>query len=76
MKTKDFNRYSYTELKNKATAANATQEDIDTLGAWFEEYGTEYWNGECFAIDATRSLFPIYDIHSEDEIEIAHYQIR
>ena len=38
-----MSRYDYEELKNKALAQNATQEDINTLGEWFEQYGGNYW---------------------------------
>ena len=75
MKTKYFNRYSYKELLKTATAAGATQEDIDTLGAWFEEYGTEYWNGEYCDADGAR-LFPVYKENEDGEFEVAGYEFR
>ena len=45
MKTKSFTRYSYADLYAAATAPNAEQIDIDTLGAWFERYDWHDWNG-------------------------------
>lgn len=51
MKTKYYNAYSFAELHAAATASGATQEDIDTLGAWCAEYG-DCWNGECYDASA------------------------
>lgn len=51
--------YRYMELFNKATAAGATQADINNLGEWFEMFGMQYWNGEYFDADEFR-LYPVY----------------
>ena len=52
-------RYSYNDLLAKATSENATQEDINNLGNWFERYGREDWNGEYYDADGKR-LFPVF----------------
>ena len=71
--------YDYQELKEKALSVNATQEDIDNLGDWFERYGDRYWNGEYFTVDNNR-LYPIYkrvdDDELEEQYEIVGYEIR
>lgn len=36
--------YDYQELKEKALSTDATQEDINNLGEWFEWYDNSYWN--------------------------------
>ena len=71
-----MSRYDYEELKNKALAQNAVQEDIDALGKWFEQYGVEYWNGEYYEIDSNNRLLPMYKQIDEDEFEIVGYEIR
>lgn len=73
MKTNKFNEYSYEDLRDKAWARDATQIDVDTLGAWFEEYGDCYWNGECYNVDGM-NLFPVYKHDEErDQDEITGY---
>ena len=74
METNYFNRYSYKELFHAATGAGATQKDIDTLGAWFAEYGASYWNGECYDADGWR-LFPVY-AENDGEFEVVNYEFR
>lgn len=77
MTTKHYDYYSYQELSKKALSANAKQVDIDTLGAWFESYGSAYWTGECYKIDAAHLLFPVYSEPNEDgDFEIVGYEIR
>ena len=49
----------YQELEHKALSADATQEDANRLGKWFELYGESYWNGEYYNVDDTHRLFPI-----------------
>lgn len=66
-----MNRYNFTELRERATAPNAHQGDVNALGEWFEAYGSEFWNGECYDASlpgeptGSRSLYPIYG--DEDE---------
>ena len=54
-----MNRYKYSELLQKATRKNATQEDVDRLVEWFQQYGDQYWNGEYFDADGYQ-LRPVY----------------
>lgn len=68
-------RYDYEELLMKAMAETATQNDIDQLGKWFEQYGDNFWNGEVFTIDESHDLKPIYIEVNEDEYELSHYEI-
>lgn len=70
--------YQYETLKAAALAPNATQDDINALGEWFQQYGMYYWNGESFEIDETTSIFPIC-AHEEDEygcFPLLRYEIR
>lgn len=55
----------YQELEHKALSTDATQEDINALGKWFELYGDSYWNGEFYDVDGRHQLLPI-DIEDED----------
>lgn len=76
MNTHDFNRYSYYELRAKATAPDAEQIDIDTLGEWFAFYGSDYWNGEYYDADGLR-LFPVVVWNENTEQgEIERYEFR
>lgn len=55
----------YQELEKAALSADATQEDINALGKWFELYGESYWNGEFYDVDGAHQIRPI-DIEDED----------
>ena len=65
--------YDYNELKEKALAFNATQEDINALGEWFSRHGMSHWNGECFYVDADHNLYPIHKEIGYDEYEVVGY---
>lgn len=54
------NYYAYQELREKAFGADATQEDINALGEWFEQHGMRYWNGESYDVGQGYNLYPIY----------------
>lgn len=75
-----MSRYDYEELKNKALSTEATQEDINALGEWFEQYGYRYWNGECFVIDEDYDLYPILAKNTDESVEDCYdtigYEIR
>lgn len=72
-------RYDYDELKNKALSAEATQEDVNALGEWFEQNSSD-WNGEYYEIDTYNRLYPIYaentDESTEDSYDVVGYEIR
>ena len=74
-----MNKYDYEELKEKVLSAKATQEDINNLGEWFEQYGDRYWNGEYYSVDNNR-LYPMYrridDDELEEQYEIVGYEIK
>lgn len=55
----------YKELEKKALSADATQEDINRLGKWFELYGERYWNGEYYRVTEDVRIVPV-DIEDED----------
>lgn len=64
-------RYDYLELREKALAPDATQEDIKALAEWCIQ-NWQFWNGEFYDISAdgepsgSLGLYPIYD-EKEDE---------
>lgn len=68
--------YEYEELKNKALSADATQEDVNALGEWFECFGGRYWNGECYSVENGIHLYRIEEEVDEDEWEIKGYELR
>lgn len=78
METRTYNRYSYQELADKALKHGAEQIDIDTLGAWFEHYGTVYWNGEFFEIDSAHRLYPVAEMvdPETEDWRVVRYEIR
>ena len=68
--------YDYEELKNKALSTDATQDDINALGEWFEQYGDRYWNGEYFSVENGIRLYRIEKEVDEDEFEITGYELK
>lgn len=70
-----ISEYDYSDLRAKATATGATQSDIDNLGAWFERYGSTYWNGEHYDADGIE-VHPKHKQITDDEFEITGYEIR
>ena len=69
----DSGCYNYKEICEKALASDATQEDINALGEWFERYGRSGWNGECWTVDAYHDLYPIYKEIGYDDYEVVGY---
>lgn len=69
----DSDCYNYKEICKKALAFNATQEDINALGEWFERYGRSGWNGECWTVDAYHNLYPIHKEIGYDDYEVVGY---
>ena len=70
-------RDNYKELEAKALAADVTQEDIDNLGRWLERFGSDFWNGESYEIDAQHSLYAIYNEEVDDtEYDILGWEVR
>lgn len=70
-----MNEYAYEELVAAATKCNATQEDINALGEWFEHYGMCYWNGSCWEVDVKNDicLAQVVKEVAEDEFEVIGY---
>ena len=67
--------YKYEELRAKAIAADATDEDIANLAEWFELYGMSHWNGECFDADGYQ-LYPVQEEVAEDEWKTVGWELR
>ena len=62
--------YDYEQLKEKALQFQATPNDINELGKWFDEYGDVYWNGEYYDVDEQHRLFPVFDEHYDESGEL------
>lgn len=69
-----MNYYSYKDLKT-AYDTNPSQENINTLGEWFQQYGDSCWNGEYYDADNIR-IYPVYKEIAEDEFELIGYEAR
>jgi hypothetical protein len=55
----------------------ATIEDLARLGKWFEQYGLDYGNGECYDIDGSHCLYPLYSAPTEDgDFDIIGWEVR
>ena len=66
----NINEYSYKELI-KTVESERTEENINTLGEWFEQYGRQFWNGEYYdVVELDSRLFPIYDFEYDEDGEI------
>jgi len=63
------NRYEYEELRAIAIAPGAKPEQINALGEWFEQYGSNYWNGEYYDADGIR-VYPVYDWDNDNDCGI------
>lgn len=71
------NYYFYEELRAAAVAPTATEDDLAALGAWFEQYGVDSWNGECWDAGDGLRLFPIVKWDDElDQGETVGYEFR
>ncbi len=66
--------YDYEKLAN-AALKSGKEEDLNSLGEWFERYGNSYWNGEKYEIDSTHFLRPIYREINEDDFETTGYEL-
>ena len=68
-------RYSdYESLRDKALDSQATNEDINALGRWYEEFGRALWNGRGYKVDSHIYLLPIYKYDESGEpTEIEKY---
>ena len=66
------NYYNYNELKQKALKKNASQEDVNALGRWFEAHGHQYWNGKAFLVEKDLFLKPVYKpVYDNDAKELS-----
>ena len=61
MELKDFDKESFEVLLAAAKAPDAKQIDVDTVGAWYECYGTKFWDGKGFVTGGGKRLVPLHD---------------
>ncbi len=73
MNIKDY-EYKYKEIEDKAFESS-TKENLENLWKWFEAFGNDYWNGECYTVRDDYGLYPIYEMDGEDAV-IIDYEIR
>lgn len=64
--------YDYEELKRKALESES-EEDINSLGEWFLNYGDNQWNGHYYEIDNNNILYPVYNEIEEDNYELTGF---
>lgn len=69
----NYDLYDFDDLRKKAIAPDATQEDIDRLGYWMSRHGRDSWNGEYYSVDSTHELYPIYKEVAEDDFNLIGY---
>ena len=69
-------RYDYKEIREKAIRPEATEQDINALGKWMEQYGDRFWNGEYWDVEAGLRLFPVVVETAPGEYETKWYEIR
>lgn len=68
-------KYNYDELRKEAIN-NPTAENINNLGEWFNMYGADFWNGECYDADGYE-IRPVYKWDDESDTgEIIGYEMR
>lgn len=67
--------YRYDELKEQALKPDATQDEINALGEWFNEFGGDFWNGEYYSVDEKRDIkiYPVFEEIDEDQFELIGY---
>ena len=68
------NYYSYKDLE-AAALADASEENLAALGEWFERFGSDFFNGECYTVNADCNLYPIYEDHFDEDGELDHADI-
>ncbi len=68
--------YNYENLKMNALKVGASKEDRLALLEWFEQYGMDFWNGECYDLENGKCLYPIYEEVEEDVFDIVDAEIR
>lgn len=67
------NYYDYKELREQAIN-NPTDENLDSLGSWCEQFGDDSWNGEYFDLEDGHKLYRI-EKQAEDANEIIGYSL-
>lgn len=68
-------RYGYEEYR-AAAIEDPSEENLANLGEWFQQYGMEFWNGECWDADGYE-LRPVYEWDEETGTgTICGYELR
>lgn len=81
MKKFEFGPYDFEDLKEKALAPTATQDDIDALGEWLNKYDVPSYNGESFYLydendHRQGSIYPEWnDPDENDQSEIIRWHL-
>lgn len=65
----------YPALEAFALSSKATQADLENLREWFEHFGNNYWNGECYEIDERHGLYPVY-IELDGELKLSRLEVK
>lgn len=59
---------TYQDIIGVIKRKGETPMNLMALGHWFELYGNEFWNGECYNTEKEfdgRNLYPVYEFDSE-----------
>ena len=68
-------RYDYDRLR-KAAIDEPTPENLEHFAHWFNLYGMDFWNGECWDADGY-GLYPIYEWDEENDVgNIVGYELK
>ena len=69
MKMYEALQRSYDELERKALAVDATQDDINALGEWFDSTpeARRYWDGESYHVTGDIYLYPVFRVTVDDD---------
>lgn len=54
-------------LSGMHESTEAAETAISALAEWFERFDSADWNGECYKVDSTHNLRPVYDWSDTDE---------
>lgn len=67
--------YDYAELR-KAALDERSEQAINKLGQWFDNYGAQFWNGEYYDADNGVRIYPVYSEEDENgNAELTGYRM-
>ena len=55
---------------------SVTAADFSRLAEWFDRFDARYWNGECYALEDGKTLWPIDREIAPDEWGCVGWEIR